>query len=150
MFMACNGPSSKNEDGTVSGSTRYAFTPPAAGTTVAADSIKVAEDHLNNSWFAVRLTVSDNNTGKRKAGFRYDVHASYGAAATDGLIVMPYGGEHLKPILRRGAGYSYIVGFVPGKEYGGDTAFHEYYRISAAKEHHIDIEPLNGFIIDAE
>jgi hypothetical protein len=62
---------------------------------------------------------------------------------------MPYGGEHLRPMLRQGQGYSYIMGFVPGKEYGGDTAFHEYYKILGGKEH-IEIVALNGFTIDTE
>ena len=114
---------------------------------VAADSMKVTEDELNNGYFSVQLTVSEGNTGSHTDGFRYDLHATYGKAVADGLIIMPFRGERLKPLLRRGEGYTYFMGFVPGPEHGGDTSFHEYYRIDGGREY-IRITPLKGFRIE--
>ena len=109
--------------------------------------MKVVEDALNDAWFAVQLRVSEGNTGRHTDGFRYELHATYGKAIADGLIVMPFRGERLKPMLRRGEGYTYFMGFIPGPEHGGDTSFHEYYRIDGDKEY-IRIIPLKGFKID--
>ena|SRR2546423_433884 len=119
--------------------------PPAPGTIVAADSMKVTGDALNNAYFSVRLSVGEGNIGKKNKGFRYDVHATYGKAVADGIIIMPFGGEHLKPLLRRGDGYNYIIGFIPA--INGDTTFHEYYRIGGDKEF-IKIVPLKGYTIN--
>ena len=124
------------------------WTPPPAGTVVAADSMKVVEDQLNNAYFSVRLTVAEGNSGNTKDGFKYDVHAAYGKATADGVIVMPYRGERLKPLIRRSEGYNYVIGFIPGELAGSnDTSFHEYYLIVGDPEY-IRINPMKGFIIE--
>ncbi len=123
------------------------WTPPPQGTLVAADSIPVAEDRLNNAWFSVKLLAGGGYSGKKNEAFRYDVLARYGQAEAQGEIVMPFGGERLRPLLRRGEGYSFIMGFIPGEEFGADTSFHEYYKISVVNEY-IRITALNGFAIE--
>jgi hypothetical protein len=148
ILAACKGATTGSEtDGKKT--SKYSWDPPPAGTVVAEDSMKVVEDDLNNFYFSVRLSVADDNTTASREGFKYNVHSSYGHAVVDGVIVMPYRGEHLRPLLRPGKGYSYIVGFIPGSDYGGDTAFHEYYRITGGRER-IEISALSGYTIDAE
>lgn len=144
ILAGCSGPSADKANRSTSEMT---WTPPPAGTIVAADSMEVAEDELNHAYFSVRLAVSEGNTGKPTDGFKYDVHATYGQAVADGMIIMPYGGANLRPLLRKGEGYSYIMGFIPGAAYGSDTAFHEYYRISVVNEY-IRIVALKGFNIN--
>ena len=114
---------------------------------VVADSMTIREDALNGGQFSVRLTVAEGNTGKATDGFKYDVHARYGQASAKGVIIMPYGGENLKPLLRKGDGYTFIMGFIPGRAYGSDTAFHEYYSIGVVNNY-IRFVALKGFTIN--
>ena len=123
------------------------WTPPPAGTLVAADSMTVTEDQLNNAYFAVQLRVSEGNTYRHSDAFRYDLHATWGKAVKDFQIIMPFRGEKLKPLFRRGEGYSYYMGFIPGPEHGGDTSFHEYYRIDGGSEY-MHVVPMKGFRIE--
>ena len=109
--------------------------------------MEVAGAELNHAYFAVQLAVSEGNTGKPNEGFKYDLHATYGPVVADGLIIMPYGGVGLRPLLRKGEDNSYIMGFIPGAAYGSDTAFHEYYRISLVNQY-IRIVALKGFKIN--
>lgn len=109
-----------------------AWTPPAAGTLVAADSIALQNDFAG--YFSVYLRVAEGNNPGPKSAFRYNLEAHYGAAEALGVIAMPYGGERLRPILRREDSLTMLLGFrpsdVPGIE---DTTFHPYYKIGASR-----------------
>lgn len=109
--------------------------------------MKVVEDSLNNAYFSVQLRVSEGNSGRHSEAFRYDLHATWGKAVKDFQIIMPFHGERLKPLLRRGEGYRFYMGFIPGPEYGGDTSFHEYYRVDGHREY-IHVRPMKGFNIE--
>lgn len=94
-----------------------------SGSVIAADSISIAEDKLNGSMFTVKIFTNDSlNT--------YDVQADWGYNTAVSTIKMPVGGEHFKPLLRRGdSTYSYVIGF----HFDNDTLFHDYYLISARR-----------------
>ena len=135
-------PSANNKPDIASGAS---WTPPPAGTIVATDSMKV-ENAPDNTYFSVQMSVAEGNSGKRTEGFKYNLHATYGNAVADSRIIMPFGGERMKPLLRRGDGYNYIMGFIPG-DINGDNAFHEYYRIAGDKDY-IRISPLQGYQVE--
>ena len=120
---------------------------PEPGAIIAADSIANTEDALNHSYFSVRVSAPAGKNPANQAVVVYNIHARYGAAEADGVIAMPRGGEHLKPLLRKDGSHSFIVGFIPGKAYGGDTSFHDYYRIDGDQQG-ITIVPVKGFVID--
>lgn len=115
--------------------TLKADAPPPAGAIVAADSIAYTDDPLNHYFFAVKLRVSAANTSAGDAGMRYDILAGYGPAQAEGALAMPRGAGALKPLLRRDTAekYGFIIGFIAGKEYGGDGAFSPYYSVSATR-----------------
>jgi hypothetical protein len=142
LLAACNGSAPA---GSEAGATPWQ--PPAAGTTVASDSMKV-DDPLNNFYFAVKLTVSpENEHANGDYGFVYDVTTHYGPGAMTGTINMPPGGRSLKPLLRKApeGGYKYIVGFIAGKDMGGDgQTFQELYAIEGSRET-IAIKPLKSY-----
>jgi hypothetical protein len=106
------------------------WTPPPAGTVIAADSMPISNDPLIKHNFYIQLSVSPNNSQASKYGFRYDLYARYAHGEANAELVMPLGGEQLRPIIRRDSGTVYTVGFIPGAAYGGDTSFHPYYRVS--------------------
>lgn len=94
-----------------------------AGTIIAADTIPITEDKLNNSTFSVTVLATDS-VGT------YDVEASWGNNFAQSTIKMPTGGEHYKPILRKSSNdYTYTLGF----HFDTDTIFHEYYQVSAQR-----------------
>ena len=109
-----------------------AWTPPPAGTLVAADSMKI-DDPLNNFYFAVKLSTSPANEMSGNYGFVYDMDMHCGPNKGVQQLTMPKGGNNLKPLIRRAkdGNPAFIIGFIPGKEYGGDTTFQEYYSITA-------------------
>ncbi len=119
---------------------------PAPGTLIAADSVKATDAAPNDFYFSVKLTVPDIATAAGTHGPVYDLHAAYGLAEANGVVVMPVGGEHLQPLLRRQDEHNFIIGFIPGKDYGGDSSFHEYYRVTGSRRD-IQIVPLKGFSI---
>ncbi len=94
-----------------------------SGSVIAADSIPVAEDQLNHTQFTVQVYTTDSlNT--------YEIEANWGYNTAISTIKMPIGGEHFKPLLRRGdSTYSYIIGF----HFDKDTIFHDYYEVSARR-----------------
>ena len=108
--------------------------------------MKITGDPLNNFYFSVQLSVGADNAGEQTTGFKYDVHARYGHATAEGQIVMPYGGRNLQPLLRSSQGLTYIIGFIPGAAYDGDTVFHEYYRVTGSRDG-IEIKALKGFTV---
>ena len=119
---------------------------PAAGSIIAADSMEIKDDPLNKSQFVVKIRVPDYKSSSNPIRSIYEVRAHYGVAEANGTISMPKGGDHLMPILRKGKDHRFIIGFIPGKEYGGDTSFHEYYQVEGEKGM-ITIKALKGFQI---
>ncbi len=121
--------------------------PPQTGVTVAADSMKT-NDPLNAFYFAVKLTVSADNEGATgDYGFVYDIVTHYGPGGMVGKLIMPAGGKSLKPLLQRDpqGGYRYIIGFIAGKELGGDgKTFQEFYSVTGSKET-VEIKPLKSY-----
>lgn len=92
-------------------------------TLLAADSIKVVEDSLNNTYFSVKLLTSD----KTAKGI-YNVTAAWGGNVADSKFTLPKGGEKFKPALHREAApYSFMIGF----HMEDDTTFYTYYQVKA-------------------
>jgi hypothetical protein len=120
-FCSCSGSKGSNSS---------QWTPPAAGVLVAADSVRIANDSLNNGYFSVYLRVAEGN--RPNDAFRYSVEARYMKAEAQGTIAMPYGGKGLKPSLRIIDDRTIVMGFVPGELGGGDTTFHPYYRFDGS------------------
>lgn len=90
------------------------------GALLAADSMRVSEEKLNDFYFSVRLLA----TGIKG---NYDVLAAYGPNDGNGRLVMPRGGEGLCPVLRPGPEtYSYEIGF----RQGNDSTFYPYFSVS--------------------
>ena len=129
IILLINGCSS-NE--TANSRDESAWTPPPSGTLVAADSMKI-DDPLNNFYFAVKLSVSPANKMSGNYGFVYDMAIHCGPNKGVQQLTMPKGGDNLKPLIRRAKDGSpeFIIGFIPGKAYGGDTTFQEYYSVKA-------------------
>jgi hypothetical protein len=98
------------------------YTPPAAGTIVAADSMAVTSDPLNHFSFSVKVVATQySKTGT------YDVVAAWGPDVARATFTMPQGAGNLKPILQKGKDpNTYIIGF----HYGNDKKFYDYYQIS--------------------
>lgn len=94
---------------------------PVPGTIVAADSVKIAEDSLNNGVFSVKV-IADSAI----ANGVYKVAVKFGSNTAEGGFTMPKGGEKLVPQLRKGSGDRYIIGF----RQKGDTTFHDYVEVS--------------------
>lgn len=132
FLSGCRQPSA----GTDKTTTSTEWTPPAAGSIVAADSMKV-DDKLNDFYFAVVLTSSHKNKeGGNDYGFVYDLDAHFGPNDAMSSITMPKGGRNLQPLLRKvdNEEYGYIIGFIPGKSMGGDgNTFMPYYLVKAVK-----------------
>lgn len=143
LFFLCSCGHSGTGDNAAQNDTRW--TPPPAGTVVAADSMKI-DDPLNTFYFAVKLISSPANGEEGTFGFIYDIETHYGPANTSGRFSMPSGGKDLKPLLRKATdgSYTFIIGFIPGKEFGGDNTFKEYYAVSGNKGS-IEIRALKGY-----
>jgi hypothetical protein len=119
LLQACG--NQKNE-ALSSGSTDQ-YTPPAAGSVVAQSSMPVIEDKLNHFEFSVKIVTNANSMAKGS----YNVETAYGYNTANGELTMPAGGEHLKPVLKKGKEpYTYIIGFI----YGDDSTFHDYFLVS--------------------
>lgn len=146
LLAACQSKSTSPES--KSGGSSATWQPPGPGTVVAIDSMKYAEDPLNDFYFAVKLSVSSENEHEvADYGFVYDVSTHCGPGDMTGAIHMPKGGKHLKPLLRRApdGGYQYQVGFIAGKDMGGDgKTFQELYAITATKGN-VEIKPLKSY-----
>ena len=110
------------------------WNPPAPGAVAAADSISVRESAPNHFYFTVKLISSAQNIAGSAADFIYDAKIAYGPDSASGTVTMPRDGDHLQPLLRmKTTGhneYSCIIGFRPGKDYGGDSTFHDYYQVT--------------------
>jgi hypothetical protein len=110
LFAACNA-DKKEKD--------YSKLP--AGTLIAADSMSIAEDSLNQSQFSVKVTT----TAKTAEG-KYGVQANWGYNPAETQFTLPKGGETFIPVLRKGQQpYTYIIGFnIPD-----DTTFYDYFQV---------------------
>lgn len=102
------------------------FYAPAAGTVIAADSTRVAEDDLNESYFAVYVTASD-----KSAEGRYALRANFGFNEAESEIVYPKLTQGLTPAIRKDETqqYSYIIGF----KYDNDSTFNDYLKVFATR-----------------
>jgi hypothetical protein len=98
---------------------------PKPGTTVAAADEPVTDDPLNKFTFSVKV-IADSNV----ATGMYDIDADYGPNFAESKMILPKGGEHFAPAVRKGTQpYSYIVGFhIPG-----DTTFYDYFEVTSDK-----------------
>lgn len=151
FFTACNSNPSADAG---NGETSASWTPPASGTVVASDSMKI-EDKLNDFYFAVKLTTSHNNDKPgNNYGFIYDVDAHFGPNDAMSEITMPKGGKNLKPVLQKAEDeeYGYILGFIPSRQMGGDgKTFQPYYLVRAVKagmHTSIEIKALKQYSFD--
>ncbi len=95
------------------------------GIEILADSVPIAEDKLNNQYFGIHIYTNDSSVNGS-----YDVQTTWGYNIATTTIRMPYGAEHLQPILRRASSpYTFIIGF----HFDDDTAFNEYYQIQGSR-----------------
>ncbi len=106
--------------------------------------MRITEDKLNQFWFSARITTGDTEEWVKNG--TYLIRAGFGNAVAASPFSMPAGGKDLRPLLRRDSGYSFIVGFIGGAPFGGDTTFHEYYRITGSRNE-IKIAALKGYSI---
>lgn len=145
LFCACSSPRS-SDNNTADTSSGHSWTVPPVGTIVAADSIETSDDPLNKFYFSVALRVSKDNGQPGVYGTAYDVLASYGPIKAEGHMSMPRGGDNLRPLLKPDTSEesAYIIGFIPGPAYGGDSAFMPYYRVSTRRGE-IAIKQIRGY-----
>lgn len=121
------------------------FYAPAAGTVVAADSIPITEDNLNDFYYSVRLTATDSS-----AQGRYDLDAAYGLNEAHSIMAFPKLTKTIRPAIRLDTSmpYSYIIGFY----YEGEQQFNDYARVSARKvdmlQSQIELRYLKAYYTD--
>jgi hypothetical protein len=94
--------------------------PPAAGIVVAQDSVLV--DSLNESYFSVKVSTTE----KSDSG-EYHIETAWGYNIAESTIRMPKGLESATPAIRPDTANAYMMGF----HVKDDTAFHDYYSITA-------------------
>ena len=99
------------------------YAPPPAGKVIASESQPITNDPLNHFNFIVKvITTEYSNYGT------YTVEADWGPDNATNQFTMPRGGEHLKPVLKKGSEpYTYIVGFYYNNK------FYDYYQVKGAK-----------------
>ncbi|MBL7720007.1 MAG: hypothetical protein JNL72_14315 [Flavipsychrobacter sp.] len=113
LLGSCAGEAShKSEQDTASAATTY--TPPPPGSVVAEDSVLIKES-LNASKLTVRI-LSDEYSHMGS----YKLNIKYGPDSDTSNFTLPKGAGKLEPILKKGAGYGYQIGF----NYEG--RYHEY------------------------
>ncbi|MBW7912979.1 MAG: hypothetical protein H3C54_04595 [Taibaiella sp.] len=120
------------------------FYAPAAGTVVAADSIPITEDNLNDFYYSVRLTATDSSSEGR-----YDLDAAYGLNEAHSIMAFPKLTKTIRPAIRPDSlPYSYIIGFY----YEGEQQFNDYARVSArkvdAQQSQIELRYLKAYYTD--
>lgn len=90
---------------------------------IAADSMPVKEEQLNDFYFAVKLQTTEYTANY--GTYKVVAHWGHNNATTE--FSMPKGGEDLKPVLKRGTEpYTYDIGFY----YKDEPEFYDYYRVS--------------------
>lgn len=123
ILLSCNSPSGMADDSapeTVE--TRPNWQPPAAGTVVDQLKERISEDPLNEAYFEVRITSTEESENGR-----YNLLLAYGQNRNETELELPEWVDDapLKPMLQAGSGkYHYFVGFDPG-----DGRFRELYEI---------------------
>lgn len=121
------------------------FYAPATGTIIAADSMRITEDSLNELYYTVRITAGDSSV----AG-RYKMYAAHGYNEAESELVYPKLTQCLKPAIRRDETmpYSYIIGF----KYNDDDTFRDYARVSANRipglQTQIELRYLKAYYVD--
>ena len=112
LFTACKSGDSNKVD----------YTKMPAGTLVAADSMRVVEDTLNNFHFSVRVLTNEKTADKGQ----YAVKTAWGFNEGETAFTLPKGGEHFTQVLRRQpAPYTYNIGF----NMDDDTTFYDYFEV---------------------
>lgn len=97
---------------------------PTPGTIIAQAEMPVTMDTLNHFTFSVKV-IADSDV---KSGV-YDIDADFGPNFAEGQMVMPKGGEHLAPAIRKDtAPYTFIIGF----KMEDDTTFYDYYEVKSS------------------
>jgi hypothetical protein len=124
VFAACNGSANDEQAGTLK-----------PGTVVAHDEYAIKEDTLNNAMHTIKV-VADSAVDK---GI-YGIDVSYGKNFAHGGFTMPKGGERLRPLIRRGTGHTYIVGF----RMKDDTTFYDYVEVTSNREN-TRIQYINSY-----
>lgn len=121
-ILGCATAPSNEQKATIEQAKKY--TPPPAGTIIAADSSKVP-DELNDFYFAVSIKSTEYSSYGT-----YDVVAHYGYNDAQSAFTFPKGGRAIMPVLKKSAKpFTYIIGFY----WGDDTSFYDYYEVSAER-----------------
>lgn len=134
-----------NENGNGVGHDYHPFYAPPAGTIIAADSIPIDEDELNDFYFAVKILSAEmSEEGK------YNLQAHFGHNDATTQLVYPLLEKPLKPALKRDdkIKYSYLIGFI----YEGDSVFHEYAKIyteNATLNPQLEFRYLRAYYVDS-
>lgn len=122
------------------------FYAPEAGTIVAADSFRIAEDSLNNFYYAVTITSTDSSN---KGYYLLDAHWGVNEAQSD--FIYPTLQEEIIPAIERDRSqpYTYILGF----KYRNNDTFHDYAALTATKvsplKSQIELKYIKSYFIDS-
>jgi hypothetical protein len=109
------------------------FYTPAPGTVIAADSMPIEEDGLNDFYYSVKITATDSSSKGR-----YTLDADYGPNEAHTEVVYPELDREIKPAIKPDTqAYSYIIGFY----FSGSDSFKDYARVSARR-----MSPMNSQI----
>ncbi len=112
--------------------------PPKAGTVIDKVQERITEDKLNEKYFRVTVTATDES----KKG-TYALKLEHGFNSNETTIDMPewVGGAVLKPVLKKGPDkYNCIVGFDTG-----DGEFHELYQVKVNDKGSITLKQTKGY-----
>lgn len=123
-FAACN-----NTEGTTPATTIK------PGTVVAHDEYAIPEDTLNKAMHTITV-VADTDVDKGV----YGIDVSFGKNFAHGGFTMPKGGEKLRPLVRRGTGHTFIIGF----RMKDDTTFYDYVEVTSNREN-TRIQYMNSY-----
>lgn len=121
------------------------FYAPAEGTIIAADSMPIVEDKLNDFHYIVKLSATPEST---EGIYLLDAAFGFNFARTE--VVFPKLGRKIIPALRvdEQMPYSYIIGF----RYDGDNTFNDYARIYALRneemKQEIQMKYLKSYYLD--
>lgn len=122
------------------------FYAPAAGTIVAADSIPVTEDELNDFYYSIYITATSHS----KEG-KYMLDVSFGQYKARDELVYPELTREIVPAVRidNSMPYSYIIGFY----FKGEQKFNDYARVSAAPSgpttRQIEMKYIKSYYVDS-
>lgn len=121
-ILGCATAPSNEQKATIEQAKKY--TPPPAGTIIAADSSKVP-DELNDFYFAVSIKSTEHSNNGT-----YDIFAHYGYNDAHSSFTLPKSDKNLIPVLKKSSTpFTYVVGFY----WGDDDIFYDYYEVSAER-----------------